>query len=408
MEYDKLEPIKSKYLADQRGFYGEFGGAYVPEMLLPNVEELCKNYLKVIATEEFQKEFRYLLKTYVGRPSPLNYAKRLSQHYGTNIYLKREDLNHTGSHKVNNTIGQILLAQKLGKKRIVAETGAGQHGVATATVCALMNLQCVVYMGETDIVRQAPNVARMKMLGAEVRPALCGNRTLKDATNEAMRDWINNPTDTYYLIGSVVGPHPYPEMVALFQSVISDEIKKQLKEEIGRELPDYAIACVGGGSNAAGAFYHFLNHESTQLIAVEAAGLGIDSGETAATITVGEPGILHGTKSMLMMDDDGQVIEPYSISAGLDYPGIGPMHANLAATGRAKVLTATDQDALDAAFLLTELEGIIPAIESAHALAALEKMTFQQNDIVVVNVSGRGDKDMEAYMSEMENRGKTS
>lgn len=406
MKYDKLSPIQSKFLANKRGFYGEFGGAYVPEMLLPNVEELCENYLKVIATDEFQKEFRYLLKTYVGRPSPLNYAKRLSAHYGTHIYLKREDLNHTGSHKINNTIGQILLAKKLGKKRIVAETGAGQHGVATATVCALMGLQCVVYMGETDIVRQAPNVARMKMLGAEVRPALCGNRTLKDATNEAMRDWINNPLDTYYLIGSVVGPHPYPEMVALFQSVISEEIKKQLKEEIGRELPDYAIACVGGGSNAAGTFYHFLNDESTQLIAVEAAGLGVETGETAATITVGEPGILHGTKSMLMMDSDGQVVEPYSISAGLDYPGIGPLHANLAATGRAKVLAATDQDALDAAFLLTELEGIIPAIESAHALAALEKMTFKADDIVVINVSGRGDKDMEAYMSEMENRTK--
>lgn len=408
MKYDKLEPLKSKYLANERGFYGTFGGAYVPEMLLPNVEELCENYLKVIATDEFQKEFRYLLKTYVGRPSPLNYAKRLSKHYGTHIYLKREDLNHTGSHKVNNTIGQILLAQKLGKKRIVAETGAGQHGVATATVCALMGLQCVVYMGETDIVRQAPNVARMKMLGAEVKPALCGNRTLKDATNEAMRDWINNPLDTYYLIGSVVGPHPYPEMVALFQSVISDEIRKQLKDEIGRELPDYAIACVGGGSNAAGTFYHFLNDESTQLIAVEAAGLGIKTGETAATITVGEPGILHGTKSMLMMDEDGQVIEPYSISAGLDYPGIGPLHAHLAESGRAKVLAATDQDALDAAFLLTELEGIIPAIESAHALAALEKMTFKPDDIVVINVSGRGDKDMEAYMSEMENRNKQS
>lgn len=404
MKYDILAPIKSKYLANERGFYGDFGGAYVPEMLLPNVEELRENYLKVIATDEFQKEFRYLLKTYVGRPSPLNYAKRLSEYYGTHIYLKREDLNHTGSHKVNNTIGQILLAKKLGKKRIVAETGAGQHGVATATVCALMGLQCVVYMGETDIVRQAPNVARMKMLGAEVRPALCGNKTLKDATNEAMRDWINNPLDTYYLIGSVVGPHPYPEMVALFQSVISDEIKKQLKEEIGRELPDYVIACVGGGSNAAGSFYHFLNNESTELIAVEAAGFGVDTGETAATITVGEPGILHGTKSMLMMDKDGQVIEPYSISAGLDYPGIGPLHANLAATGRAKVLAATDQDALDAAFLLTEKEGIIPAIESAHALAALEKMKFKPEDIVVVNVSGRGDKDMDAFMKEMEKR----
>ena len=401
---DKLQPIKSKYLANERGFYGEFGGAYVPEMLLPNVEELRENYLKVIATEEFQKEFKYLLKTYVGRPSPLNYAKRLSAHYGTHIYLKREDLNHTGSHKVNNTIGQILLAQKLGKKRIVAETGAGQHGVATATVCALMGLECVVYMGETDIKRQAPNVARMKMLGAEVRPALCGNRTLKDATNEAMRDWINNPLDTYYLIGSVVGPHPYPEMVALFQSVISKEIRAQLLEEIGKELPDYVIACVGGGSNAAGSFYHFLNDESTQLIAVEAAGLGINTGETAATISVGEPGILHGTKSMLMMDDDGQVIEPYSISAGLDYPGIGPMHANLAVTKRATVLAATDQDALDAAFLLTEMEGIIPAIESAHALAALEKMTFKTHDIVVVNISGRGDKDMDAYMSEMAKR----
>ena len=396
-----LKRIISEYLANDEGFYGEFGGAYIPEMLQPNIDHLRTEYYKIIESEEFQKEFFYLLKNYVGRPSPLNFASRLSEKYGCRIYLKREDLNHTGSHKVNNTIGQILLAKKLGKKRIIAETGAGMHGVATATVCALMGLECIVYMGALDISRQGPNVARMKMLGAEVRPATCGNKTLKDATNEAMRDWINNPTDTYYLIGSVVGPHPYPDMVALFQSVISAEIRAQLLDQEGRENPDYVIACVGGGSNAAGAFYHFLNEKSVKLIGAEADGLGIDSGETAATIQTGETGILHGSKTILMHDEDGQVIEPYSISAGLDYPGIGPMHANLHKTGRATFLGATDKEAIDAAFRLTKLEGIIPAIESSHALAVLEKLTLKPADIVVVNISGRGDKDMEAYMKEI-------
>jgi tryptophan synthase beta subunit len=387
---------------DEHGFYGQFGGAYIPEMLYTNVEELRKNYLRIIDTEIFQKEFRYLLKYYAGRPSPLYYATRLSEKYATNIYLKREDLNHTGSHKVNNTIGQILIAKALGKSRIIAETGAGQHGVATATVCALMGMKCVVYMGETDVKRQMPNVLRMKMLGAEVIPAMSGNRTLKDAGNEAIRDWINNPEDTYYLIGSVVGPHPYPDMVGKLQAIISEEIKWQLKEHIGRELPDYVIACVGGGSNAMGAFYHFIEEPSVKLIAIEAAGLGIHSGETAASIAKGSLGVIQGAKTMLMQDNDGQITEPYSISAGLDYPGIGPGHAYLHNSGRAIVLDATDQEALDAAFELTRLEGIIPALESAHALAALKKMKFNPSDIVVVNVSGRGDKDMDTYIKNME------
>lgn len=399
-----MQRINSKYLADKKGFYGEFGGAYIPEMLYPNVKELKDNYLKLIDSPAFQKEFNALLRDYVGRPSPLYYADRMSKKYGAKIYLKREDLNHTGSHKLNNTIGQILVAKALGKKRIIAETGAGQHGVATATVCARIGLECVVYMGETDMKRQAPNVARMEMLGAEVRPAMCGNRTLKDATNEALRDWINNPIDTFYIIGSVVGPHPYPDMVMQFQSVISEEIRKQLLEQEGRETPDYVLACVGGGSNAAGAFYHFLNDEQVKLVAVEAAGLGADTPETAATTAVGNIGIIHSSKTLLMQNDDGQIIEPYSISAGLDYPGIGPFHANLFTTKRGVFLNATDQEALDAAFVLTRLEGIIPAMESAHALAALEKMAFKPDDVVVVNVSGRGDKDMEAYMAEMPNQ----
>lgn len=399
-----MKQIKSKYLADKNGYYGKFGGAYIPEMLQPNIDELLETYKEVIFSDVFQKEFSMLMKDYAGRPSPLYYAKSLSEKYNTQIYLKREDLNHTGSHKVNNTIGQILLAKHLGKKRIIAETGAGQHGVATATVCALMGLTCVVYMGETDIKRQAPNVARMKMLGAEVKAATCGNRTLKDATNEALRDWINNPDDTYYLIGSVVGPHPYPDMVALFQSVISEEIRWQLKEKAGRETPDHVIACVGGGSNAAGSFYHFLNDESVNLIAVEAAGMGVDTGETAATTKTGNTGIIHGSKTLLMQNEDGQIIEPYSISAGLDYPGIGPLHSHLFASGRAEFFSATDQEALNAAFTLTEIEGIIPALESAHALAALDLRTFEPNDIVVVTISGRGDKDMEAYMDEMKKR----
>ena len=384
------------------GYYGDFGGAYIPEMLHSNVQELKENYLKIISEESFQKEFHALLKDYVGRPTPLYFAKRLSEKYKAQIYLKREDLCHTGAHKVNNTIGQILLAEKLGRKRIIAETGAGQHGVATATVCALKGLECIVYMGEKDIERQAPNVARMKMLGAKVIPAVSGSKTLKDATNEAIRDWINNPVDTYYLIGSVVGPHPYPDMVARFQSVISEEIRKQLKEITGNELPDYVLACVGGGSNAAGAFYHFLDNESVKLIAVEAAGEGINSGKSAATTQLGTRGILHGSKSLVMQTEDGQVVEPHSISAGLDYPGIGPMHANLFTNKRAEFMSATDEEALQSSFELAKLEGIIPALESAHALYALNKIDFNKSDIVVVNLSGRGEKDMDTYMKKME------
>lgn len=391
-----------KYIVDVHGYYGNFGGAYIPEMLYPNIKELEDNYLRIIESESFQTEFRDLLKNYVGRPSPLTFAKRLSEKYQTNIYLKREDLNHTGSHKVNNTIGQILLAKALGKKRVIAETGAGQHGVATATICALVGMECTVHMGETDVKRQMPNVLRMKMLGAKVVPAMSGNRTLKDAGNEAFRDWINNPQETHYLLGSVVGPHPYPDLVARLQSVISEEMRWQLKERTGSELPNYVIACVGGGSNAMGAFYHYLNDESVKLIAVEAAGLGVDSGETAASIAKGTVGIIQGAKTMLMQTDDGQIIEPYSISAGLDYPGIGPAHAHFHTTGRSIVMNATDDEALRAAFELTRMEGIIPAIESAHALAALPKINFSKNDIVVVNISGRGDKDMDTYIKNME------
>lgn len=389
---------KTNYYVDERGYYGEFGGAYIPEMLYPNVEELRQHYLQIINDPAFQKEFKELLKDYVGRETPLFYAKRLSERYGANVYLKREDLNHTGAHKVNNTIGQILLAERLGKKRIIAETGAGQHGVATATVCALRGLECVVYMGEIDIKRQAPNVARMKMLGATVKPATSGSKTLKDATNEAMRDWINNPVDTHYIIGSVVGPHPYPDMVARFQSVISAEIKQQLKEKIGSELPDYVLACVGGGSNAMGAFYHFLNDESVKLIAAEAAGHGVDSGKSAATTILGKEGVLHGSRSLLMQTEDGQVVEPHSISAGLDYPGIGPQHAHLFKSGRGTYVAVTDDDAMQAGKLLAQLEGIIPAIESSHALAYLEKMNFKGGENVVVCLSGRGDKDLQTYM----------
>lgn len=386
------------YNVNEKGYYGEFGGAFIPEMLYPNVEELRQNYLKITVEPEFQAEFDALLKDYVGRPTPLYFAKRLSEQYNTKIYLKREDLCHTGAHKVNNTIGQILLAKRLGKKRIIAETGAGQHGVATATVCALMGLECIVYMGEIDIKRQAPNVARMKMLGAEVRPALSGSRTLKDATNEAIRDWINNPVDTYYIIGSVVGPHPYPDMVARFQSVISKEIKEQLLEKEGRENPDYVIACVGGGSNAAGAYYHFLDNEEVNIIAVEAAGLGVNSGESAATSALGKVGVIHGSKTLLMQTPDGQITEPYSISAGLDYPGVGPMHANLFATGRAKFISITDDQAMQWGLKLSQMEGLIPAIESAHAFAVLDEMKFKPEDIVVINLSGRGDKDLNTYI----------
>lgn len=388
---------------DERGYYGKFGGAFIPEMLYPNVEELRKRYLEIMHEASFQREFRGLLKDYVGRPSPLYLAERLSAKYNAPIYLKREDLNHTGAHKINNTIGQILLAQRLGKRRIIAETGAGQHGVATATVCALKGIECIVYMGEKDIERQAPNVARMKMLGAKVIPATSGSKTLKDATNEAIRDWINNPVDTHYIIGSVVGPHPYPDMVARFQSVISEEIRVQLKEKTGSELPTHVIACVGGGSNAAGTFYHFLEEPEVELIAVEAAGHGIHSGMSAATTQLGKPGILHGSRSYVMQTEDGQVVEPHSISAGLDYPGIGPLHAFLFDSGRGTFLSATDEEAVQAAFELTRLEGIIPALESAHALAALEQLQFNERDTVVLCLSGRGDKDMATYMRVMEN-----
>ncbi len=387
-----------KVKVDERGYYGNFGGAYIPEMLYPNVEELRENYEQIVGAAEFQQQFDSLLKDFVGRPTPLYSAERLSEQYGANIYLKREDLCHTGAHKVNNTIGQILLAQRLGKRKIIAETGAGQHGVATATVCALMGVECIVYMGEIDMARQRPNVERMRILGAEVRAAKSGSRTLKDATNEAMRHWINNPTDTHYIIGSVVGPHPYPEMVARFQSVISAEIKTQLNEKLGRENPDYVIACVGGGSNAAGAFYHYYDEADVKLIAVEAAGKGNETGESAATTVLGKPGVLHGSKTLLMQTEDGQVVEPYSISAGLDYPGIGPVHAHLHETGRAQFYSVTDDEAMKAGVQLSRLEGIIPAIETSHALAALNQMKFKTDDVVVLNLSGRGDKDLETYI----------
>jgi len=387
------------YFVDEGGYYGEFGGAYIPEMLYPNVEELRQKYLAIMQEPSFKEEFDALLKNYVGRPTPLYFAKRLSEKYNAKIYLKREDLCHTGAHKVNNTIGQILMAKKLEKNRIIAETGAGQHGVATATVCALMGMECIIYMGEIDIARQAPNVARMKMLGATVVPALSGSRTLKDATNEAIRDWINNPIDTHYIIGSVVGPHPYPDMVARFQSIISEEIKWQLKEEEGKENPDYVIACVGGGSNAAGAFYHFLDEKEVKLIAVEAAGLGVDSGQSAATSILGHEGIIHGSKTLLMQTKDGQITEPYSISAGLDYPGVGPLHAHLSESKRAEFIAVTDDEAMQAGIELCELEGIIPAIESAHALAVFSKKKFSKTDIVILNLSGRGDKDLDTYIN---------
>jgi tryptophan synthase beta chain len=393
--------MKQSFQVDERGYYGDFGGAFIPEMLYPNVEELRSRYLDIMAEPAFQKEFQFLLKDFVGRPTPLFKAERLSAKYNTNIYLKREDLCHTGAHKVNNTIGQILVAKRLGKNKIVAETGAGQHGVATATVCALMGMECIVYMGAIDIERQAPNVARMRMLGAQVVAAQSGSKTLKDATNEAMRHWINNPVDTHYIIGSVVGPHPYPDMVARFQSVISEEIRIQLQEKEGRDYPDYVIACVGGGSNAAGAFYHFLDEPRTQLIAAEAAGKGVNSGHSAATTFLGKPGVLHGSKSLLMQTEDGQVIEPYSISAGLDYPGIGPMHANLSSTGRARFFGITDAEALDAAVECSVLEGIIPALETAHALAVFEKLHAKPEEVIVVNLSGRGDKDLSTYQQHL-------
>ncbi|HEY0054770.1 MAG TPA: tryptophan synthase subunit beta [Pedobacter sp.] len=386
------------YHVNEKGYYGTFGGAYIPEMLYPNVEELRTKYLDIIYEPAFQEEYQQLLRDYVGRPSPLYLAKRLSEKYGANIYLKREDLNHTGAHKINNTVGQILLAQRLGKTRIIAETGAGQHGVATATVCALKGIECVVYMGAVDIERQAPNVARMKMMGATVIPATSGSQTLKDATNEALRDWINNPVDTHYIIGSAVGPHPYPDMVARLQAIISEETRWQLKEKTGKETPDYVMACVGGGSNAIGMFYHFLDEPDVKLIAVEAAGKGVDTGESAATTYLGTEGVLHGSRSIVMQTQDGQVIEPYSISAGLDYPGIGPQHAHLHTAKRAQYVSITDEEALNAGLELTRLEGIIPAIESAHAFAHLAKMDFKGDETVVVCLSGRGDKDLDNYM----------
>ncbi|MBZ4675869.1 MAG: trpB [Anaerophaga sp.] len=396
--------MSTSFHPDEKGFYGPYGGAYIPEMLIPNIENLKKKYLKILNSDSFRKNFKTLLEDYAGRPTPLYYATRLSEHYGSNIWLKREDLAHTGSHKINNTIGQILLAQEMGKKRIIAETGAGQHGVATATVCALMGLKCVVYMGETDIERQAPNVARMKMLGAEVKTAISGSRTLKDATNEALRDWIANPLNTYYLIGSVVGPHPYPDLVARLQSVISGEMQWQLRNKTGKAEPDYVVACVGGGSNAAGSFYHYLDTPEVKLIGAEASGQGLTTGKTAASIALGETGIIHGSMTYLMQNDDGQITEPYSISAGLDYPGIGPLHAWLNQTGRAKYLSVTDQEALDAALRLTRKEGIIPALESAHALAALDQLELKPEENVIVTISGRGDKDMKTYMEKLKLR----
>ncbi|MBC8111090.1 MAG: tryptophan synthase subunit beta [Verrucomicrobia bacterium] len=396
---------KSAFSVDEKGYYGSFGGAFIPEMLYPNIEELRNTYLQIMYEPKFQQEYQDLLRNYVGRPTPLYFAKRLSEKYKTNIYLKREDLCHTGAHKVNNTVGQILVAQRLGKQRIVAETGAGQHGVATATVCALMGLECIVYMGAVDIERQKPNVARMKMLGAKVIPATSGSQTLKDATNEAMRHWINNPEDTHYIIGSVVGPHPYPDMVARFQAVISEEIRKQLFEQTGSENPDYVIACVGGGSNAAGAFYHFLNEPSVQLIAAEAGGLGVNSGHSAATTFLGKPGVLHGSKTLLMQTEDGQVTEPYSISAGLDYPGIGPLHAHLHETNRATFYAINDEEAMQAGLEVSRLEGIIPAIEPAHAFACLNYMKLLPHETVVINLSGRGDKDLDTYIRWYDEKG---
>lgn len=385
---------------DKNGYFGDFGGAYIPELLYPNVEELRNAYEHYVREESFQKEFRALLKDYVGRPTPLYHASRLSEKYNADIYLKREDLCHTGAHKINNTIGQILLAKRMGKQHIIAETGAGQHGVATATACALLNLKCTVFMGEKDIERQAPNVSRMKMLGADIIPARSGSKTLKDATNEAIRYWINHVNDCYYLIGSVVGPHPYPEMVAYFQSIISEEMKAQLEIKTGSPDADVIIACVGGGSNAAGAFYHDLENESVKLIIAEAAGLGVDSGKSAATSILGTAGVIHGSKSLLMQTEDGQIVEPHSISAGLDYPGIGPLHAHLIVSQRAEVIAVTDQEALNAAFDLSKEEGIIPALESAHALAVLNKKSFE-GETVVINLSGRGDKDLTTYMNEL-------
>tara|TARA_Y100000766_G_scaffold58704_1_gene48213 strand:- start:275 stop:1456 length:1182 start_codon:yes stop_codon:yes gene_type:complete len=387
-----------KYTVDKKGFYGNYGGAFVPEMLFPNLDELEKNYNEIINDPNFQEDYNELLKDYVGRPTPLYFAERMSEKYKCKIYFKREDLCHTGAHKINNTVGQILLAKRLGKKRIIAETGAGQHGVATATVCALAGIECVIYMGAVDIKRQAPNVARMKMLGASIVAAESGSKTLKDATNEAIRDWINNPITTHYIIGSVVGPHPYPDMVAKFQSIVSEEIKSQLYEKEGTESPDYLIANIGGGSNAAGLYYHYLEDEKVKIISVEAAGEGVKSGKSAATSVLGKTGIIHGSKTLLMQTKDGQIIEPYSISAGLDYPGVGPLHAHLLETKRADFMSITDSDAMLAGLEVSKLEGIIPAIETAHAFAAFKYLDFKPNEIIVVNFSGRGDKDLNTYI----------
>lgn len=391
--------LMEAFQVNEKGFYGQFGGAFIPEMLYPNVEELRNRYLEIIYEPDFQEELNQLLRDFVGRPTPLFFASRLSAQYKAKIYLKREDLCHTGAHKINNTLGQILLAKRLGKTRIIAETGAGQHGVATATVCALMGMPCVVYMGEVDIERQKPNVERMRMLGATVVPAMTGSRTLKDATNEAIRDWINNPVDTHYIIGSVVGPHPYPDMVARFQAVISEEIMEQLSTVTGNPNPDYVIACVGGGSNAAGAFYHYLDQKEVKLIAVEAAGKGVYSGYSAATTFLGKPGIIHGSKTLLMQNEDGQIIEPHSISAGLDYPGIGPIHSHLFETGRAQFYSVTDEEAFKMAFHVSRMEGIIPALETAHAFSVLDNLNLKPSDVVVINVSGRGDKDLQTYIN---------
>jgi tryptophan synthase beta chain len=387
-----------KYTVDKKGFYGNYGGAFVPEMLFPNLDELEKNYNEIINDPNFQEDYNELLKDYVGRPTPLYFAERMSEKYKCKIYFKREDLCHTGAHKINNTVGQILLAKRLGKKRIIAETGAGQHGVATATVCALAGIECVIYMGAVDIKRQAPNVARMKMLGASIVAAESGSKTLKDATNEAIRDWINNPITTHYIIGSVVGPHPYPDMVAKFQSIVSEEIKSQLYEKEGTESPDYLIANIGGGSNAAGLYYHYLEDEKVKIISVEAAGEGVKSGKSAATSVLGKTGIIHGSKTLLMQTKDGQIIEPYSISAGLDYPGVGPLHAHLLESKRANFMSITDSDAMLAGLEVSKLEGIIPAIETAHAFAAFKYLDFKPNEIIVVNFSGRGDKDLNTYI----------
>ena len=391
--------MKENYFVDERGFYGDFGGAYVPEILYKCVEDLRKAYLPIIESDDFKREYHQLLKDYVGRPSPLYYAKRMSEHYGCKLYLKREDLNHTGAHKINNTIGQILMARKMGKTRIIAETGAGQHGVATATVCALMNMECEVFMGATDVERQHVNVERMKMLGAKVHPVRTGNMTLSDACSEAIRDWCCHPKDTFYIVGSTMGPHPYPDIVARMQSVISEEIKWQLQEKEGRDYPDYLIACIGGGSNAAGTIYHYVNDERVKIVLAEAGGSGVDTDRTAATIHRGKVGILHGSKMLVMQTPDGQIEEAFTISAGLDYPGVGPMHCNMAAKGRSTVLAINDDEAIRAGYELTRMEGIIPAIESAHAIALLEKMTFRPDDVVVLTVSGRGDKDIETYLN---------